>query len=115
MTLATKAKRIHIALAVHDLEDAIAEFTARLGIEPKVVAGGEYALFLTHNLNLSLSEMPGERGKLRHLGFEDEEAQGFSVETDSNGFTWEHFTLPQQAAEIRQHWPDAKWHPKLGD
>lgn len=106
-----KAKRVHIALAVADLEAAIEEYTKRLGVEPVIIAGGEYALFLTPILNLSVSEVPGSAGKLRHLGFEDDSAQGFLIETDSNGFIWEHFTLKQQAEEINKHWPGTDWAP----
>ncbi|MFC4271382.1 hypothetical protein GQF03_18555 [Sneathiella chungangensis] len=111
MSKATNAKRVHIALAVDDLEDAIAEFTERLGVPPRAIAGGEYALFLTPILNLSISEVAGQAGKLRHLGFEDDTAPSFTIETDSNGFIWEHFTLGQQAEEINAYWPKTGWNP----
>ncbi|MCZ4312218.1 hypothetical protein O4H66_02280 [Comamonadaceae bacterium G21597-S1] len=103
--------RMHVALAVQDLEAAIEEFTERLGAPPVVVAGGEYALFLVGCLNLSISEIPGQAGKLRHLGFEDTTSSEFTVETDDNGFMWERFTLPQQAQEINERWPGTDWTP----
>jgi|GEM_PF-5201446 len=37
----SKAKRVHIALAVADLEAAIDEYTTRLGVAPATVAGGK--------------------------------------------------------------------------
>lgn len=104
-------KRMHVALAVQDLEAAIEEFTERLGTEPVVVAGGEYALFLCGCLNLSISEIPGQAGKLRHLGFEDTSSTAFTVDTDANGFMWERFTLAQQAEEINERWPGTDWTP----
>lgn len=108
---ATDMKRMHVALAVQDLESAIEEFTERLGVPPVTVAGGEYALFLVGCLNLSISEIPGQAGKLRHLGFEVTDSPSFLVDTDSNGFMWERFTLPQQAGEINERWPGTDWEP----
>jgi len=105
-------KRMHVALAVQDLEAAIDEFSERLGAPPVVVAGGEYALFLVGCLNLSISEIPGQAGKLRHLGFEDTTSTSFQVDTDSNGFMWERFTLLQQAQEINERWPGTDWTPR---
>jgi len=111
----SKAKRVHVAIAVADLEAAIEEYTARLGVGPVTIsANGEYALFLTPILNLSVSEMPNAAGKLRHLGFEDDSSPAATVETDSNGFIWEHFTLAQQAEEILERWPDTDWSPRPG-
>ena len=94
----SKAKRVHIAVA--DLEAAIDEYTTRLGVAPVTVAGGKYALFLTPILNFSLTEVPGQAGKLRHFGFEDDSSPTATAETDKNGFIWEHFSLVQQAEEI---------------
>jgi len=105
----TGRRRIHIALAVARLDAAIPEFTARLGVEPSVVAKGAYALFVTPEVNLSLSELPEQAGQLRHLGFEEPKAAGFGVETDSSGFVWETFSAAQQADEIMERWPGAVW------
>ena len=96
----SKAKRMHIALAVADLEAAIDEYTTRLGVAPVTVAGGKYALFLTPILNFSLTEVLGQAGKVRHFGFEDDSSPAATSETDKNGFIWEHFSLAQQAEEI---------------
>lgn len=111
MSAAKHMKRMHIALAVNDLEEAIEEYTTRLGVEPVVVAGGEYALFLVGTLNLSISEIPGQAGKLRHLGIEDTTSSSFEIETDKFGFIWERFTLKQQAEEINDRWPGTDWTP----
>ena len=74
-------RRIHIALAVDDLEASVLDHSRRLGAEPvAVVAGG------------------GER--LRHLGFEDDDAATMTASTDVNGLVWEHFSAEQQAGEI---------------
>jgi catechol 2,3-dioxygenase-like lactoylglutathione lyase family enzyme len=108
-----KAKRVHVSLAVADLEKAIEDYTVRLGVEPATVAGGEYALFLTPILNLSITEVPGQAGTLRHLGFEDDNAAGHQAETDNSGFMWEHFTLAQQAEEINARY-QGDWHPAPG-
>lgn len=102
-------KRFHVALAVDDLETAIEELTERLGVGPVTIAGGEYALFLVGCLNLSISELPGQGGKLRHLGFEDTTTTTYCVDTDSNGVMWEKFTLGLQEEEIKERWPDTDW------
>jgi len=91
----SKAKRVHVAIAVADLEAAIEEYTARLGVGPVTISANA-------------------AGKLRHLGFEDDSSPAATVETDSNGFIWEHFTLAQQAEEILERWPDTDWSPRPG-
>jgi catechol 2,3-dioxygenase-like lactoylglutathione lyase family enzyme len=102
-------KRIHVALAVRDLNEAVREYTERLGAKPYCTVEGTYALWRTDHVNLSVSVKPEEAGTLRHLGFEDSEATGFGEERDANGFAWERFTLEQQDEEIRQRWPHAKF------
>jgi len=102
-------KKIHIALAVADLEKSIAEYTNRLGAEPVSVAKGQYALWRTTEVNLSINEKPEEAGQLRHLGFEDSETREMSAETDINGFLWERFTASQQRDEIFEYYPDAEY------
>ena len=107
-------KRVHIALTVPDLGAAIHDYSKRLGVMPQVVAPGEYALFLTPILNLSLTSAVGKPGSLRHLGFEDPDCLQMSAESDLGGIVWERFTLQQQADEIRTNWPKTNWRPKDG-
>lgn len=106
----SKAKRVHIAIAVDDVRASVEEYTARLGTAPCVISSsGDYALFLTPILNFSVSASPGSGRELRHFGFEYDHAPRPTAETDGNGFVWEHFTLAQQAEEIRERWPGADW------
>ena len=104
-------KRIHIALAVSNLDDAIADTRHRLGVEPCVVVPDTYALFRTASVNLSLTEHAEQAGQLRHLGVEDPEATDFAAESGPDGFVWERFTAEQQADEINAHWPQASYTP----
>ena len=105
-------KRIHVALAVSKLDDAIADTRARLGVEPCVVVPGTYALFRTASVNLSLTENAEQAGRLRHLGVEDPEAPTFSSNPAPDGFVWERFTAEQQADEINTWWPEANYTPE---
>ncbi len=102
-------KRIHIALAVADFDASLREYTARLGAEPCCVVSDTYALWRTDHVNLSISVKPAEAGRLRHLGFEDSEAQAMSEEADVNGITWERFAQRHQRDEILKYWPHAKF------
>ncbi|MEZ5541034.1 MAG: hypothetical protein R3F42_03225 [Pseudomonadota bacterium] len=103
-------RRIHIALGVNDIASSIADYTRRLGIAPVVVVPGEYALWRTDGLNLSVRySETGAAGQLRHLGWEDDACEVFTVEVDVNGIAWERFTAMQQAGEIRAIWPDADY------
>jgi hypothetical protein len=98
--------RFHIALSAHDIAATVADYRHRLGAEPVVVVPGEYALFRTAELNLSIrrdSTVPA--GQLRHLGWEDPSATGFSAERDVLGMTWERFNVAAQASEIEAAWP----------
>lgn len=98
--------RFHLALSTDDLSSAIADYTRRLGIEPCVTVPGEYALFRTATLNVSLrqdSMVP--TGQLRHLGWEDPSADEFSSERDALGVVWERFNSDAQAREIEAAWP----------
>ena len=104
-------KRIHVALAVGKLDDAIADTRDRLGVEPCVVVPGTYALFRTPSVNLSLTENAEQAGRLRHLGVEDPEAPTFSSNPAPDGFVWERFTAEQQADEINTYWPEANYTP----
>lgn len=100
---------IHVALSVANLDAAIAETQDRLGFAPCVIVPNTYALFRSKMVNLSLSQKPEEAGRLRHLGFEDPEAPGFSLDTDGEGFLWERFTAEQQAQEINRFWPGTNY------
>ena len=99
-------KRIHIALATQDIEASIEDYSVRLGANPNVVIAGEYALWRTQWINLSLrQDNNAPPGVLRHLGWEDTETSEFSSDTDCNGVVWERFTAKQQAEEIEALWP----------
>ncbi|KLT73584.1 hypothetical protein PL75_01130 [Neisseria arctica] len=102
-------KRLHIALAVKELEPAIEEYTKRLGAKPVSVADNAYALWRTDQVNLSISVRPEEAGQLRHLGFEDSEASEMSADYDAQGIMWERFTAEQQREEIFRYYPTADY------
>ena len=70
-------KRFHIALAVGDLNSSIKDYSARLEQQPTVVVSDKYAMWRTDTLNFSINQIPDRAGQLRHVGFEDEAAQGF--------------------------------------
>ncbi len=106
-------KKFHIALGVPDVEASIQDYRQRLGCGPDLLIPGEYALWRTEALNLSIRKVvAAEAGTVRHLGWEDPSASGFSAERDVNGILWERFTADQQAAEIQQTWPSASYQPK---
>ena len=104
-------KRIHVALAVSNLDDSIADTRHRLGVEPCVVVPDTYALFRTDSVNLSLTENAEQAGQLRHLGIEDSEATAFTAESGPDGLVWERFTAEQQADEINTYWSQANYTP----
>ena len=93
-------RRFHIALAVADLATSIGDYSRRLGVAPTAVVPGKYALFRTDQLNFSINQLPERAGQLRHLGFEDEAASGFSSDHDVNGIEWELFSPAAQDAKI---------------
>ena len=95
-------RRFHIALAVADLAVSIEDYSRRLGVAPAAVVPGKYALFRTDQLNFSINQLPQRAGQLRHLGFEDEAAQGFTSEHDVNGIEWELFSPAEQDALIEK-------------
>lgn len=98
-------RRFHLALGVPNISASVADYTHRLGSPPNLVIPGEYALWRTDTLNLSLRRLSDGAAQLRHLGWEDSEAPSFSAEVDVNGVTWEHFSAEQQDAEIAATWP----------
>jgi len=93
-------KRFHIALAVGDLRDSIADYSARLGQRPNVVVEGKYAMWRTELLNFSINQNAERAGQLRHIGFEDDGAEGFSSTADVNGIEWELFSAQAQDERI---------------
>jgi len=95
-------RRFHIALAVANLDVSIGDYTKRLGVKPEVVVKGKYALFRTDQLNFSINELPERAGQLRHLGFEDDAAMGFTKESDVNGIEWELFSPAEQDLAIEK-------------
>jgi hypothetical protein len=105
-------KKFHLALSVQNLESCVLDFTQRFGCEPCVVVEGEYALWRTAFLNVSIRcDACSAAGTLRHLGWEDDSVQAFTTETDVNGVVWERFTAQQQAHEINSLWPGAGYRP----
>ncbi|PSR16375.1 hypothetical protein C8255_18185 [filamentous cyanobacterium CCP3] len=94
---------------------SVADYSARLGCHPDLVIEGIYALWRTDHLNLSIRQADGvPPGQLRHLGWEDDEAESFSVDTDVNGITWERFAAHHQADEINEIWPEANYRVDAG-
>ena len=93
-------RRFHIALAVADLSASIRDYNARLGVEPTAVVAGKYAMWRTAELNFSINQIPERAGQLRHLGFEDTAAGGFSSDHDVNGIEWELFSPKAQDEKI---------------
>lgn len=105
-------KILHLALAVSNIELSVADYSARLGVVPVSVVSGEYALWRTEKLNLSIRKTNEPSGTMRHLGWEDSEATEFSTETDCNGIVWENFAASHQAQEINEIWPSANYQPE---
>ena len=105
-------KKLHIAISTNKIEETIKDYSVRLSMEPCSYVKDEYALWRTESLNVSIRQdescIPGE---LRHLGWEDDTASNFSEEKDVNGITWERFSAKQQADEINQLWPEARYKP----
>lgn len=105
-------KKLHIAISTDKIEETIADYSTRLGIDPCSSVPGEYALWRTESLNVSVRQDPNcNPGTLRHLGWEDPDAQAFTQETDVNGIVWERFSPQHQANEINELWPEAKYKP----
>lgn len=105
-------KRLHLAIATDNIEKTIQDYSQRLGAEPCSWIAGEYALWRTDTLNVSVRQDPAcAVGELRHLGWEDDNAETFTQQTDVNGIVWEHFSAQQQADEINEIWPEANYLP----
>ena len=101
-----KMQKIHLALAVTNLSESITDYTERLESEPCLVIQNQYALWRTELLNLSITQTHHEKAGFRHLGWEDDQAKGFTSSEDTNGITWEHFDFSSQIKAIEQKWPD---------
>ncbi len=93
-------RRFHIALAVADLTATVRDYSSRLGVEPTAVVSGKYAMWRTAELNFSINQIAERAGQLRHLGFEDTAAGGFSSDHDVNGIEWELFSPKAQDEKI---------------
>ncbi|HRQ56692.1 MAG TPA: hypothetical protein PLN31_04685 [Azoarcus taiwanensis] len=105
-------KPLHLALGVRDIAETVTDYTHRIGCPPVLVVPGEYALWRTAQLNLSVRRVAEEQvGQLRHLGWEDDTAKGFSNDVDCNGVLWERFDAREQAREIREIWPAVDYDP----
>jgi hypothetical protein len=101
-------RRIHIALAVDDLEATISDYTVRLASPPVAVVPGKYALWRTPEVNLSVNADAESAERLRHLGFEDDAALDMTSEHDVNGLMWERFNATwQDEGLVRVYGPTA--------
>lgn len=108
----TGMKKIHIAIATDNIGETVKDYNARLGFEPCLVIPNEYALWRSESLNFSIRQEPGcTPGALRHLGWEDPEANDFTASKDANGILWEIFSALQQADEIEETWPGTGYVP----
>ena len=105
-------KKLHIAISTDKIEETVLDYTARIGAAPCSYISGEYALWRTDFLNVSIrQDTTCSPGELRHLGWEDPSAQEFSQSKDVNGIVWENFSAQQQAEEINELWPEANYQP----
>ncbi|MBL1140701.1 MAG: hypothetical protein HND53_01580 [Proteobacteria bacterium] len=99
-------KKIHIALSTDKIGETVKDYSKRLACEPCLVIPDQYALWRTEFINMSIRQDDTcKPGQLRHLGWEDSEADVFTSETDVNGILWEKFSAKNQADEIEQTWP----------
>lgn len=107
-------KKLHLAISTADIAATVEDYSKRLNAKPSLVIAGEYALWRTSALNISVRQDESySPGSLRHLGWEDPDALEMSSETDVNGIVWENFTAEQQAEEIREIWSEVNYRPEL--
>ncbi len=104
--------KTHLAIAVTDVAASVTEYTTLLGKAPELVIDGEYALWRTGGLNLSIRKTGDKAGVVRHVGFERDDAPAFTTYTDRNGLVWETFNKSHQAEEIRAAWGDVGYDPQ---
>jgi len=105
-------KKLHVAISTDSIEQTVQDYSQRIGSPPCSSVPGQYALWRTESLNLSVrqdSRCPP--GTLRHLGWEDPTATEFTQDTDVNGIVWERFSAEHQADEINTLWPGAWYRP----
>jgi len=105
-------KKFHLALSVRSIKESVSDYSLRIGKEPDVVIPEQYALWRTDSLNFSIRQEPQKTGQLRHLGWEDDKAKSFNGSHDVNTVFWEQFSADQQAAEIKNLWPETEYTPK---
>ncbi|PZD72504.1 hypothetical protein C1752_03699 [Acaryochloris thomasi RCC1774] len=106
-------KKLHLAISTDKIDETVKDYSKRFGASPCSVINGEYALWRTESLNISIRYDANAPGALRHLGWEDASAPEFSEETDVNGIVWERFSAQHQADEINALWPSATYQPEL--
>ena len=105
-------KKLHIAISTDKITETVSDYSQRLNAEPSLVVSGEYALWRTATLNLSVrQDAKVDPGSLRHLGWEDSSAEEFTQDVDVNGIVWELFNADLQAEEINELWPGADYQP----
>jgi hypothetical protein len=103
--------KVHLAVAVADLEKSVAEYSRLLGAPPVVIVPNEYALWRTTELNFSVRRTQDAAGTVRHVGFERDDATQFTKHVDANGLVWETFNRFDQAKEIASLWPHIPYDP----
>ena len=96
--------RFHLALAVTNLTKSISDYSERLQAQPCLVIENTYALWRTEMLNLSITT--SEKSGFRHVGWENDNCNGFTSNQDVNGISWETFSFADQLETIKQTWPD---------
>ena len=101
-------RKLHLAIATRDIAATVKDYSGRLQTEPCLIVEGEYALWRTDTLNLSVRQDNNfASGSLRHLSWEDPTTTEMTSEIDVNGIVWERFTKEQQAEEIKEIWSNA--------
>jgi len=105
-------RKLHLAISTNKIDETIEDYSIRLGVRPCSSIAGEYALWRTDSLNLSVRQDAScASGSLRHLGWEDTSASEFTQDVDVNGIVWERFAAQHQADEINEIWPEANYQP----
>lgn len=103
-------KKLHLAIVTNSIDDTVEDYSLRLGSSPCVLVPNTYALWHKEYINLSVRYDPScKPGELRHLGFEDPDAEKFTTSKDVNKITWENSNAQQQAEEIFDVWPDTAY------
>lgn len=106
-------KKLHLAIGVANIEESVKQYSLEFEASPVLIIPGEYALWRTDSLNVSIRKTkPEEFGKLRHLGWEKESVSKFSLKKDINGIDWEEFDAKLQEDEIKSIWPNVNYSVK---